>query len=50
MTRAFVGIVSEVDVGDLCEERARVRSQRVKGESIDYDTENLWVWLVVCVG
>lgn len=41
MSRAFVGVVSEVYICDLCEERARVGGQRVEGEAVDNHTKNL---------
>ena len=41
MSRAFVGVVSEVYIRDLCEERAGVGGQRVESEAVDNDTKNL---------
>lgn len=47
MSRAFVGVVSEVYVCDFGKERARVGGQRVKGKAVDYNTENLGVALAM---
>ena len=41
MSRAFVGIVSEVYICDLCEKRAGIRGQRVESEAVDNDAKNL---------
>jgi hypothetical protein len=41
MPAAFVGVVCEIDVGDLCKERAGVFCKRVEGETVNNYCEDL---------
>jgi hypothetical protein len=41
MPAAFVGVVCEIDVCDLCKERAGVFCEWVEGETVDDDCKDL---------
>lgn len=43
MPRAFPGIVGEINIGDLGEERPRVFCQGMESQTVDDDCENLGV-------
>lgn len=43
VSRAFVGIVCKVDIGDFGERRTRVFGKRVERQAIDNYCENLGV-------
>jgi hypothetical protein len=43
MPAALVGVVSEIDVGDLGEERARVLCEWVEGQTEDYYCKYLMI-------